>query len=127
MLLTPELQQGIKTYLSRNQATYSELCDKISTDRHDRPSESTVSRWLAGRVKYIQDPLAMRLLEVIGMDAPGPEPSALLGLSNFSLELAQQVEFMPPKYRSRIRRFVSDELGRYVAESNRANRAGALA
>jgi len=119
MLLTPEIQRGISTWLSANHATYNDLCAKIADDPHDRPSPSTISRWISGKVRFIHDPLAQRLVTIIGIDPPEQDTApSRLGLSKFSLELAQKVEFLPPKYRTRIRNFVSDEMNRYVVEAN---------
>jgi len=124
MLLTSEIQHEIATWLKANGATYDDLCAKISDDPHDRPSASTVSRWVRGRVNWIQPQLGVRLCQVIGMSIPedtaGP---ARLGLSNFSLELAQTIEHLPPRYRARIKKSVQHELMRYMADDNRAKTA----
>jgi hypothetical protein len=120
MLLSPEIQRAIISWLREHGATYADLCAKISDDPHDRPSPSTISRWAHGKVHWIQPMLGARLIEVLGIEAPVEDSGASrLGLSNFSLEIAQTIEHMPPKYRTRVRKCVQAELMRYMSESNR--------
>jgi len=127
MQLTAEIQHALVQWLREHDATYDDLCLKISNDPHERPAASTVSRWVRGKVRWVQPQLGARLIEILGLHLREEEAApARLGLSNYTLELAHTIEHLrvhSPKGARRVQNFIRDELSRYIAEDNRTNNA----
>lgn len=124
MLLTPELQHRLKTYIRSERVTYEDVARKLrDPETGHEPAPSTIGRWVHGDVRFIQDPLAHRLLDLIGLRVDEQSQAIGMGLSAPTIDMAQTIEFLPLSSRRRVQDFLRDELRRYMADVNRANAA----